>query len=99
MSETNKGMIGEIGENFVVTEDHLDGFSLDEETIEQYMEDDFTMEFNLYDDDDILYYTGLILDDAYDDDPFEPLDYFMYDSGCTRIDYRKAGTDDEFETL
>ena len=80
-------MLGEIGENFVIIEDHLDGFSLDEETVDQYYEDDFTKKFRLYDDDDELYYTGLILDDSYDDDPFEPLDWAMNDSGCTRIDY------------
>ena len=87
-------MIGEIGENIIITEDHLDGFSLDEETVEQYREDGFTKEFRLLDDDDIVYYSGLLFEDS--DDEFEPLDWAMADSGCTQIEYKQNG---EFEAI
>lgn len=59
-----------------------------------------TDEFRLFDDDGELYYTGLCLDldDQDGDSAFQPLDWAMNDSGCTRMDYRKKGAT-EWKTL
>lgn len=88
-------MIGEVGEHFTITQDHLDNEELELDTVEQYKDDGFNKEFRLYDDDDILYYSGLLFEDA--EDEFEPLDWAMNDSGCTRIDY--LNEEGEWETL
>lgn len=55
--------------------------------------------FLMYDDDDELYYEGLMLGDKDGMQGFAPLDDFgMPDSGCTRIDYYNTETK-EWETL
>ncbi len=55
--------------------------------------------FLMYDDDDELYFEGLLLGDPTSHQGFSPLDDFgMPDSGCTRIDYYNAETK-EWETL
>ena len=43
--------------------------------------------FRLYDDDGNLCYRGRYYGTGPNDDGFEPLDWAMHDSGCTRIDY------------
>ncbi|MDR9847060.1 hypothetical protein [Herbaspirillum huttiense] len=57
-------------------------------------------EFRLFDDDGELYYEGKCgdLDKADQERAFEPLDWAMNDSGCTRMDYRKVG-EREWKTL
>lgn len=55
--------------------------------------------FRMYDDDDILYYEGLLLGDKDGEQGFTPLDHFgTPNAGCTRIEYfnKKTG---EWETL
>lgn len=54
--------------------------------------------FRLYDDDGILYYTGIMRGDI-DDElvGFAPLDWGMVYGGCTRIDYKQE--DGSWETL
>lgn len=51
------------------------------------------IEFRLFDDDGELYYVGVCddLDNQDQSGAFEPLDWAMGDSGCTRMDYRKKG--------
>ena len=54
--------------------------------------------FRMYDDDNTLYYEGLIIGDR-DTDGFEPLDdYGEPGAGCTRIDYWSQ-TDKRWEIL
>lgn len=48
--------------------------------------------FQLFDDDDILYYEG-VCDTNDDDNAFEPLDYYEADSGCTYIMYYDPSKD------
>ena len=44
--------------------------------------------FRMYDDDDVLYYEGLLLGDKDGDDGFTPIDDFgTPNAGATRIDY------------
>ncbi|TSP14045.1 hypothetical protein [Cupriavidus campinensis] len=52
--------------------------------------------FRLYDDDGELYYEGLS-SDRDSETAFQPLDWAMADSGCTRIDYKQD--DGTWETL
>jgi hypothetical protein len=55
--------------------------------------------FLMYDDDDELYYEGLLLGDPTSFQGFSPLDDFgTPNAGCTRIDYYNAETK-EWETL
>lgn len=53
--------------------------------------------FKLYDDDGILYYEGYS-DDDNSERAFKPLDWAMYDSGCTEIKYRNP-ISGKYETL
>lgn len=55
---------------------------------------DCKFHFKLYDDDGILYYSGYMADDS----DFSPLDWAMYDSGCTTIKIRNPKTK-IYETL
>ena len=84
--------------SFVITEDHLDG-------VEKYNEGLATPEtvkakgqpFRLLDDDGILYYSGICLHDGSESAIFAPLDWGMYNAGCTEIQYlEKSG---EWETV
>lgn len=50
--------------------------------------------FRLLDDDGIVYAYGISTDDS----SFAPLDRYMYDYGCTEIQYRNQETG-EYETL
>lgn len=50
-------------------------------------------EFRLLDNDDEVYYEGVCkgLDDADQDDAFDPLDRYMHVDGVTTMQYRKKG--------
>lgn len=52
--------------------------------------------FRLYDDDGVLYFSGLSSDKD-SEKAFAPLDYCMDSYGCTRIDYLQDN--DNWETL
>jgi hypothetical protein len=54
--------------------------------------------WRMFDDDDILYYEGILIGDAEDEESgFSPLDnYGKPGAGCVRIDYYRDG---EWETL
>lgn len=53
----------------------------------------------LYDDDDILYYEGLMAPESnYEEDIFEPLDWAAANAGATRMDWRNPTTG-KWETL
>lgn len=54
-----------------------------------------TIPFRLYDDDNILYYSGKIAPGSLDAEgelAFEPLDWAMAHAGATRMDYRNPKT-------
>lgn len=57
-------------------------------------------EIRLLDDDGNVYYTGKCGDitDAYEEQAFEPQDFFMDYAGCTETQFRKVGTT-AWETL
>jgi hypothetical protein len=74
--------------NFIIHIDHLDGLKMSEEEVKECKAKGFTKNFKLYDDDDILYYSGYLHEDIEGEDEFIPLDWGMMDSGCTRLDYR-----------
>jgi hypothetical protein len=78
-------MIGELGENVVITEDHMDGFKLGEEAIDQFIDDGFDRMFEISDQNGEVHYTGLLFEDS--DDENEPLDLVRIESGCTEIEY------------
>ena len=62
-------------------------------------QDRCTIPFRLYDDDNVLYYTGMIAPETIEGDEslaFEPLDWASAYAGATRLDYLKDG---EWETL
>lgn len=73
---------------FVITQDHLEGQSLEGPEITALKRKGYTKYFRLYDDDGVLYYSGYAHVDL--DDEFAPLDWGMYDSGCTEIRYRNS---------
>ena len=81
---------------FVITANNLDGLSVSKETVNKLKKKGYDTYFKLYDDDDILYYSGYMHKDI--EDEFSPLDWAMYDSGCTRIDVRNKRTG-KLETL
>tara|TARA_R110000744_G_scaffold213660_1_gene332514 strand:+ start:136 stop:405 length:270 start_codon:yes stop_codon:yes gene_type:complete len=72
--------------NFVILNDFLEGYDATSEEQAKAKELKFTDFFMLYDDDDVLYYSGYMSKDI--EDEFEPLDWGMYDSGCTYMKYR-----------
>lgn len=49
------------------------------------------IKFRAYDDDNILYYSGLLVDDDYADGQQRVLDWTMHDAGCTYIKVFKNG--------
>ena len=77
-----------ITSEFIVTRDHLDSFLCEDynliewtdKKINEYKAKGFTIFTQCYDDDDILYYSGYVHEDA---DEFAMIDWAMYDSGCT----------------
>ena len=72
--------------NFAILNDFLEGdraTDLDKAKVKKL---GFTTFFELYDDDDIKYYSGYMHEDI--EDEFIPLDWAMYDSGCTYIKLR-----------
>ncbi len=77
-----------------ITKDHLDG----NETVNKKT-DDMIIPIRLYDDDDILYYSGWMTQEFMDEGEaaFEPLDWAMYNAGCTSMQYKEPGK--EWETL
>lgn len=86
---------------WVITKDHgvvEDCENATSEQVKQIIEDGFTEKFELYDDDEELYYSGYAKQ-TNDTDGFEPLDDFgMPNAGCTIIKYYNPKTF-EFETL
>jgi hypothetical protein len=75
---------------FVITQDHLEGQSLEGPEITALKREGYTKYFRLYDDDGVLYFSGYAHVDLDGEDEFAPLDWGMYDSGCTEIRYRNA---------
>jgi hypothetical protein len=75
---------------FCITADHLSGESLEPSKIEALKREGYNKYFRLYDDDGTLYYSGYAHVDLEGEDEFAPLDWAMYDSGCTEIKYRNA---------
>lgn len=73
-------------DSFVITADVLDNKSLEAKDIAKLKKLGYVSYFELYDDDEELYYRGYLHKDC--EDEFEPLDWGMYDSGCTDIKYR-----------
>ncbi len=72
------------------TNDNAKGMIGPSEADESLLESPFRRKFRMYDDDNELYYEGII---AGNDDfsGFEPLDDFgIPNAGCTRIDYQEG---------
>lgn len=76
--------------SFVITQDHLDGEKLPQKEINLLKKQGYTKHFNLYDDDDVLYYSGYLHEN--EEDEFAPLDWAMADSGCTDCKIRNSIT-------
>jgi hypothetical protein len=74
---------------FAMTDNHLDGFSATNEERQKIQQQGMTDFFELYDDDDELYYSGYanleLMSEEFDQDEFSILDMATYDSGCTYI--------------
>ena len=66
------------------------------------LETDNVIKFRLLDDDGIVYAYGIMDKDRFENDEdvegFEPLDRYMYEYGCTEIQYMNEETG-EYETL
>lgn len=66
---------------FTLTYNHLDNEPM------RFAPSDHTVEFRLYDDDDLLYFSGKMSMKLYDSHRvLEPLDYADFHWGCTRLD-------------
>ena len=76
--------------SFVVTQNNLDGLKAEDKSVANAKRRGYNIFFKLYDDDDILYYSGYLHEN--EEDEFAPLDWGMADSGCTRIDVRNPKT-------
>ena len=60
----------------------------------------FTIPFRLYDDDGVLYFTGLMSEDLYNSEEiFDPLDYSMNLWGCTEMKVKGEIEGGEYTTL
>jgi hypothetical protein len=81
---------------FCITQDHLDGIKSTDKEKREAKKEGMDEYFKLYDDDDILYYSGYYNMEVIDEE-FDILDWAMADSGCTRIDLRNA--QGQMETL
>jgi hypothetical protein len=77
-------------ESFVILNDILDGYKATEQERKYAKKLNLTQFFELFDDDDNLYYTGYMHEDI--EDEFQPLDWAMYDSGCTYMKVRNPVT-------
>ena len=84
--------------SFVITKDHLENESLDLKEINALKKEGYVHHFKIYDDDDILYFSGYYKEDLEEEEVFNPLDWAMNDSGAVRIDYRDKITG-KYETL
>ena len=76
---------------FCIMNDHLDGYRATQEEKEKAKKKGLNDFFELYDDDDIKYYSGYAnfkLMDEFGMDEFTILDMAMYDVGCTYIKTR-----------
>lgn len=73
---------------FAITNNFIDGLKSSEQDKSKVKELGFTLFFELYDDDDVKYYSGYMHPDI--EDEFIPLDWGMYDSGCTYIKIRNS---------
>lgn len=84
--------------NWIITKDHdvcNDCDNATPEQIAQIKTDGFTEHFKMFDDDDILYYSGYAKPDA----DFDPLDDFgTPNAGCASIQYRNKESG-KYETL
>lgn len=59
---------------------------------------EMTIAIRLYDDDDELYYSGWMTQELMDsEDCFAPLDWAMFNAGCTSMQYKEPGK--EWATL
>lgn len=77
--------------NFVITHDHLDERKANDlATVNRLIELGYDTPFKLYDDDDILYYSGRLHKDC--EDEFCALDWGMADSGTTYCKIRNKTT-------
>ncbi len=76
--------------SFVITQNNLDELKADEKSVKKAKSRGYNLFFKLYDDDDILYYSGYLHED--EEDEFAPLDWAMNEAGCTRIDVRNPTT-------
>jgi len=76
---------------FCITQDHLEGIKSTKEEIKSAKELGMATYFKLYDDDDVLYYSGYYNEETLDEE-MEVLDWGMADSGCTRMDVRNPQT-------
>jgi len=76
---------------FAILNDFLDDYKSTDQEKAKAKKENLTIFFELYDDDDNKYYSGYMHKDI--EDEFEPLDWGMYDSGCTYMKIRsKNGT-------
>ena len=76
---------------FCILNNHLDGYKATEEEKQKAKKLGLNDYFELYDDDDIKYYSGYMNEDAlyeYDFDEFVILDMAMADSGCVYMKTR-----------
>lgn len=68
-------------DEWVITYDHLESAKVN------FPMKGHTVPFRLFDDDDILYYSGFMTEKLYDSHLImDPLDWATHDSGCTRLD-------------
>jgi len=73
-------------QEFVILNNFLEDYKATDAEKAEAKKSGFTTFFELYDDDDTKYYSGYMHKDI--EDEFEPLDWGMYDSGCTYIKLR-----------
>lgn len=69
--------------SFFITDDHLDEVNMSFDNKQKLRAQGYNIPFLLYDDDDILYYSGLLHED--EEDEFTPLDWAMNEAGCVYI--------------
>jgi len=69
----------------IITIDHLDGKINGKKINLSNNKDLERKRFKLYDDDDVIYYSGYFFDDEMCDNQDELLSWGMSDSGCTKI--------------
>ena len=57
--------------------------NMDEHVANELLKDGRGLKFRLYDDDKKLYYEGRMVGDFEGEQQFDPLDWAMYNAGCT----------------